>query len=144
MIGIKTEMTTVEEHKSAMRKAIELRAYRFYERDGFADGHGGEHWLQAEQDLTRRDIPHSVEDDTMSLRFPLEEFGDSTLLVSIAAHSVLIFSCRNDNSAEEDSQATEQECLHILALPLEVDADRADCEFEGKHLHLRLPLVSTV
>ena len=42
MTDVKTEWASVEEHDNAMRNAIELRAHRLYELDGFTAGHDQE------------------------------------------------------------------------------------------------------
>ena len=99
-------------------------------------------WLQAEQDATRQSVSHSIEDDAILIRLPVEDFPDSTIVVSITARSVLIFSIKNREAAQEPP-SDDQECLHILRLPMEIDIARVACSFDGGHFELKLPLAAS-
>jgi hypothetical protein len=52
---VKAEFESVEENDDLIRKAIERRAYAFYEFDGSKDGSDQEHWFRAEKELTIED-----------------------------------------------------------------------------------------
>jgi hypothetical protein len=136
----KTELASVEEHDDAVRKAIERRAYTLYERDGFIGGRDQQHWFQAQEELTIKDVPFSIEIDAVTARLALEDFPASTLVISISARSVLIFSLNDDPS--NDCEDINRELLRIISLPVEVDAARATCELNERDLALKLPLAS--
>jgi len=138
MTDVKTEWASVEEHDNAMRNAIERRAYRLYELDGFTAGHDQEHWFQAERQLTSQDIEFSIGNDFLTARLSLENCSASTLLISVSVHSILIFGLRDD--AGEHCDGVDRECLRILSLPVEVDAAGVTVEFCDTDLALRLPL----
>ena len=137
MTDVKTEWASVEEHDNAMRNAIERRAYRLYELDGFTAGHDQEHWFQAERQLTSQDIEFSIGNDFLTARLSIGSCS-SALLISVSAHSILIFGLRDD--AREDCDGLDRECLRILSLPVEVDAAGITVEFCDTGLALRLPL----
>ena len=52
---VKTEFASVEENDGSIRQAIERRAYKLYEHDGFKDGSDQYHWFRAEKELTIQD-----------------------------------------------------------------------------------------
>ena len=131
---VKTEFESVEENDGSIRQAIEQRAYKLYELDGFKDGSDQEHWLRAEKELTIQDVTCSLENDLVTFRLPMEGFSASTVLVSISARSVLILSLEDSNPGRPDS-----DFLRVVSLPVDVDATRVTCEVEGGDLVLKLP-----
>ena len=110
----KTELASVEEHDNSVRKAIERRAFTLYELDGLKDGHDLEHWFRAERELTIQDVPFSIENDAVTVRLALEDFPASTLVISISARSVLIFSL--DDDANGDRGGMNRELLRLISL----------------------------
>lgn len=138
MTDVKTEWASLEEHDDAMRHAIERRAYRLYELDGFTAGHDQEHWFQAERQITSQDIEISIGNDFLTARLSIGRCSASTLLISVSVHSILIFGIRDDTN--EDFDSVDRECLRILLLPVEVDAAGVTAEFCDTDLALRLPL----
>jgi hypothetical protein len=138
MTDVKTEWASLEEHEDAMRNAIERRAYGLYELDGFTAGHDQEHWFQAERQLTNQDIQFSIVNDFLTARLSIGSCSAATLLISVSAHSILIFGLRGD--AGEHCDGVDRECLRILSLPVEVDAAGVTVEFCDTDLALRLPL----
>jgi hypothetical protein len=135
MIEVKTELASVEEHDNAVRKAVERRAYTLYELDGLKEGHDQHHWFRAEREIVNQDVTFSLENDAVTVRLAMEDFPASTLVVSISARSVLIFSL-NDES-------TNRECVRIISLPVAVDPARVTHEPDEKDLALRLPLAAS-
>jgi hypothetical protein len=143
MTTVKTELATLRQHDNAARSAIERRAYTFYEVDGFKNGHDQEHWFRAEQELTTQDIPFAIGEVAVSLHIALEDFPASTLMISISARSVLIFSLTNDASGDcEGNEQVNRECLRIIALPVEIDAAQVTSELNDNDLALTLPLAA--
>jgi hypothetical protein len=136
----KTELASVEEHDNSVRKAIERRAFTLYELDGLKDGHDQEHWFRAERELTIQDVPFSIENDAVTVRLALEDFPASTLVISISARSVLIFSL--DDDANGDRGGMNRELLRLISLPIEVDAAGVTCEQDDSSLAVRLPLTA--
>ncbi|HEX4231245.1 MAG TPA: DUF2934 domain-containing protein [Bryobacteraceae bacterium] len=130
---VKAEFASVEENDGLIRKAIERRAYKLYEFDGFKDGSGQEHWFRAEKELTIQDVTCSIENDLVTFRLPMEGFSASTVLVSISARSVLIL------SLEDESRPGASDLLRVVSLPVAVDATRVTCELDGGDLVLRFP-----
>jgi HSP20 family molecular chaperone IbpA len=139
---VKTELANVEENDGSIRKAIERRAYELYELDGFKDGSDREHWFRAEKELTIQDAACSVEDDEVTVRLPMEGFSASTVLVSISARSALILSLEDESSNHPGG--THSDFLRVVSLPVEVDAMRVTCEFDGGDLVLTFPAVRDV
>ena len=88
---VKTEFESLEENDGSIRQAIEQRAYKLYELDGFKDGSDQYHWFRAEKELTIQDPICSIEDGKVMVRLPMEGFSAATVLVSISARSALIF-----------------------------------------------------
>ena len=142
MTEVKTESASLEEHADVVRKAIERRAYTLFELDGFKDGHDQEHWFRAERELTIQDVSFSIENDAVTVRLALEDYPASTLVVSVSARSVLIFSLEDD--ASSDCEGVDREFLRIISLSVEVDTARVTCELDDRNLALRLPLVAGV
>jgi hypothetical protein len=140
MTKVKTVLASLEENDDASRKAIERRAYTLYERDGFTDGHDHEHWFEAERELMIQDVPFSIDNDAVTVRLAIEDFPASTLVISISARSVLIFSLKDGTS--NDCDDNNRECLRIISLPVEVDTAGVTCELDDRNLALRLPLVA--
>jgi hypothetical protein len=140
MTELKTELASVEEHDNSVRKAIERRAFTLYELDGLKDGRDQEHWFRAEQELTKQDVPFSIENDAVTVRLALENFPASTLVISISARSVLVFSL--DDDANGDRGGMNRELLRIISLPVEVDAAGVTCEQDDSDLVIRLPLAA--
>ena len=138
MTDVKTEWASLEEHDDAMRNAIERRAYGLYELDSFTAGRDEEHWFQAERQLTNQDAEFSIGNDFLAARLLIGSCSASTLLISVSAHSILIFGLRDD--AGEHCGGVDRECLRILSLPVEVDAAGMTVEFCDTNLALRLPL----
>lgn len=131
-------MASLEEHDDAVRKTIERRTYALCERDGFTDGHDQGHWFRAERELTIRDVRFSIENDAVTVRLAIEDFPASTLVISISAGSLLIFSFKDDAS----NGCEGIDLLRVISLPVEVDSTRVTCELGDRDLALRLPLVA--
>jgi hypothetical protein len=142
MTEVQTESASLEEHHNAVRKAIERRAYAVYAFGGFEDGHDREHWGHAERELMIQDVPFSIENDAVTIRLAIERFPASTLVISISASSVLIFSLKDD--ASNDCEGINRDLLRVISLPVEVDSERVTCELGDRDLALRLPLVADV
>jgi len=143
MTTVKTELATLRQHDNAARSAIERRAYTFYEFDDFKNGHDQEHWFRAEQELTTQDIPFAIGEVAVSLHITLEDFPVSTLMISISARSVLIFSLTNDAGGDcEGNEQINRECLRIISLPVEIDAAQVTSELTDDDLTLTLPLAA--
>ena len=87
---VKTEFESVEENDGSIRQAIEQRAYKLYELDGFKDGSDQYHWFRAEKELTIQDPICSIEDGKLTVRLPMEGFSAASVLVSISVSSALI------------------------------------------------------
>jgi hypothetical protein len=134
---VKTEISTVEEHNSALRKAIERRAYALYQPDGLRHGHDDEHWYRAEQELTAQDVPLLVEDGAVTVRIATEHLSPSALIISISARSVLILSIPDDTSDPHEDADREQ--LRSISLPAEVDPEQVTCTMDNGELTLKLP-----
>jgi hypothetical protein len=132
---VKTEFASVEENDGLIQKAIERRAYELYELDGFKDGSDQEHWLRAEKELTIQDVTCPIENDLVTFRLPMEGFSASTVLVSISARSALILSLED----ESRPGGADSDFLHVISLPVAVDATRVTCELDGDDLVLKLP-----
>ena len=69
----------------------------------------------------------------------MEKFPPSTLVISISACSVLIFSLTDD--ASSDCEDINRDLLRVISIPVEVDPARVTCELDSRDLVLRLPLV---
>jgi hypothetical protein len=134
---VKTEWASVEENDYSIRKAIERRAYKLYELDGFKDGSDQEHWFRAEKELTIQDAACSIEDDEVTIRLGMEDLSASTVLISISACSALILDLEEDSS--NGPGVIDSDFLRVVSLPVEVDATRVTCEFDGGDLVLTLP-----
>jgi hypothetical protein len=141
MNRVKTELTSLEDHKTAIHQAISRRAYTLYERDGFKDGLDLDHWFRAERELAVQDWPLSIENGAVTVRIAMEQFSGSQLVISISARSLLILSVLDEvtNTVEE----TDREILHFISLPVEIDPALVTCELDAGDLALRLPLVES-
>jgi hypothetical protein len=141
MNRVKTELTRLEDHKTAVHQAISRRAYTLYEKDGFKDGLDLDHWFRAERELAVQDLPLSFENDAVTVRIAMEQFSGSQLVISISARSLLILSVPDEvtNTVEE----TDREILHFISLPVEIDPAQVTCEVDAGDLALRLPLVES-
>jgi hypothetical protein len=87
-----------------------------------------------------QDVPLSVENDALSVRLALENFPASTLVISISARSVLMFTLKDD--ASNDCEGINRDSLRLISLPVEVDSAQVTCELCASDLALRLPLVA--
>ena len=137
---VKTEFESVEENDGLIRQAIEQRACKLYELDGFKDGSDQYHWFRAEKELTIQDPICSIEDGKLTVRLPMEGFSAATVLVSISARSALILSLE-DESRRGD---IDSDFLRVVSLPVAVDATRVTCELDGGDLVLKLPTGTNV
>lgn len=136
---VRTEVSSVEEHSSLMRKAIAQRAYALWEIDAFEHGKDQEHWFQAERELTAQDVGICIEDDWITVRIGTADFLPSTLLISVAARSLLILSVRDDGAGTPDG--IDRDVLRFVSLPAEVDPAQITCEMNNGDLSLKLPLM---
>jgi hypothetical protein len=141
-VTVKTEFASVEENDGDIRKAIERRAYALYELDGFTDGSDQEHCFRAERELTIQDAGCLIKDDEVTVRLPLEGFSASTILVSMSDRSAVILGVEDDTSNHPGG--IDNDFLRVVLLPVEVDATRATCEFDGGDLVLTLPAATDV
>jgi HSP20 family molecular chaperone IbpA len=141
-IEVKTESSSVEEHNTAVRKAIERRAYALYEDDHFKDGNDHAHWLQAEQELTDQDVPVLLDDEAITVRIATENFSPSAVAISISARSILILSAADDTSS--DGEGLDRELLRFISLPVEVDPAQVTCAMNSGYLSLNLPLLKPI
>ena len=141
MNRVKTELTSLEDHKTAVHQAISRRAYTLYERDGFKDGLDLDHWFRAERELAIQDLPLSIENDAVTVRIAMEQFSGEQLVISISARSLLILSVPGEvtNTVEE----TDREILHFIWLPVEIDPAQVSGEVDADDLALRLPFVES-
>lgn len=139
MNTVKTELTSLEDHKNAVHRAISRRAYALYEMDGFKDGLNLDHWFRAERELAAQDVPLSFEGGAVTVRIAMERFSGSQLVISISDRSLLIFSVPDEatNALEE----TDRDILHFIPLPVEIDPAQVTCQVDSGDLALRLPLV---
>ena len=87
-----------------------------------------------------QDVPLSIDNDAVTVRLAIKDFPASTLLISISARSVLIFSLRED--AGNDCEDISRGLLRVISLPVAVDSARATCELDDGDLALRLPMVA--
>jgi hypothetical protein len=87
-----------------------------------------------------QDVPFSIDNDALTVRLAVEDFPACTLLISVSARSVLIFSLKDD--ASNDVDGIDRTHLRTISLPVEVDATQVTCELGDRDLALRLPLVA--
>jgi hypothetical protein len=130
---VKPEFESVEENDGSIRQAIEQRAYKLYELDGFKDGSDQYHWFRAEKELTIQDPICSIEDGKLTVRLPMEGFSAASVLVSISVRSALIL------KLEDKPRPGDSDLLRVVSLPLAVDATRVACELDGGDLVLTFP-----
>jgi hypothetical protein len=121
---VKPEFESVEENDGSIRQAIEQRAYKLYELDGFKDGSDQYHWFRAEKELTIQDPICLIEDGKLTVRLPME---------GISVRSALIL------KLEDKPRPGDSDLLRVVSLPLAVDATRVACELDGGDLVLTFP-----
>jgi hypothetical protein len=139
MNRLKTEITSVEGHKTASKRAIAQRAYALYEMGGFKDGLDLDHWLRAEWELVAQDVPMSFEADAVTVRMTAEQFSGTQLLISISPHSLLILRVPDEES--DSAEKTDQDILQFISFPVEIDPPKVTCELNSDELALKLPFL---
>ena len=139
MNRVKTELSSLEDHKTALRRAIARRAYALYETDGSRDGLDLDHWFRAEREVVIENPLLSFEPDALTLRIAIEPVSGSQFFISISARSLLILSVPNEetNALAE----TDRDMVHFVSLPVEIDPAQVTCEMDVGELAVRLPLV---
>jgi DUF2934 family protein len=139
MNRVRTELSSVEEHETAVQQAIARRAYTLYEMDDFKDGLDLDHWFRAERELAIQDVSLSVESDAVTARIAMAQFSGSPLVISISARSLLILSAPHQatNTVEE----TDRDIMCFISLPVEIETAQVTCELDSDGLTLRLPLL---
>ena len=138
---MKTELSSVEEHTTAVRKTIERRAYALYELDHFEDGNDHAHWLRAGQELTGQAVPILLGDEAVTVSIATENFSPSAVAISISARSILILSAADETSS--DGEGLGRELLRFISLPVEVDPAQVTCAMDSGYLSLNLPLLKS-
>jgi hypothetical protein len=130
------------EYYDAVQRTIERRSCTSYKPGGLTGAHYHEHSFDGGRELMIQDVPLSIDNDAVTIRFAIKEFSASNLLISISAHSVMILSLRED--AGNDCEDINRGLIRVISLPVAVDYAQATCELDNRSLALKLPLVATV
>ncbi len=128
-----------------LMQGIRQRAYQFFEWRGRTDGHDLEDWFKAEMELLKPvPLEISEKDDVIHIRADVPGFTQEELQINLEPGVLTIKGeHREEKEKKEDKiHRTEKRAKQIfrrIALPVNVNPDKATANLEGGILELSAP-----
>jgi HSP20 family protein len=129
-------------HQRIARRAYEL----FHGRDGWGDAFGD--WLRAELELVTRPAAELREHDgTFIVKVAMPGFNAKEIAVDITPREIVIKGAAEHKQTEDKGQVvrsefTTGEVFRSLRFPKEVDAAKANAEYQNGMLKITVPIAA--
>lgn len=140
---------TLFERMKELYKAIEEKAYGLFEKRGFKDGSDREDWFKAEDEILRF-VPVEFKETTDELVVTAEipGFKAEELKVSVEPTRIIICGEAIREQKEEKDKLTYREyggkeLFRNIALPCDVDYEKATATLTEDRLEIKMPKVVT-
>lgn len=133
-----TNLTELEWQIQKLQLAVARRAFELFEARNREHGHDWEDWFRAESELLRPVSTAISESKTrISVRANVLGFEAGELKVSVAPDRILILGAKHVDT--DSNTLIADRLLHTIELPVAIQPDAAQIQFESGVLRIELP-----
>jgi hypothetical protein len=129
-----TNENTEEQHQTILLSTIARRAHQLFEERGCKHGFELDDWLAAEKELWRDEFDESASGFRFLIDCPRDP--EVTTILSLAAHSLIVFHCRGRHAGEANGGPDAQS---FYLFSEEIDPAQADVKAALGGLHVCVP-----
>ena len=128
--------------------SISRRAYDLFDRNGRVDGRDIENWFTAESELLHPvKVQLAESEEALEIKAEVPGFSEKTLEISVEPTRVVISGNRESTREEKKgktvySEIRSNQIMRVIALPAEVNAEKATATLKNGTLELSLPKIA--